>query len=128
MIDRPGHEALLERFKDLSIQHYQASEQGDYKTVNQGVEAIEQVIRDLWTSGGRTKESLRPLSELAKSSDPRIAIKAVVYTVELFPAVAGELDRLVRDKGLVGLAAKYAKKHVQSGNVGWLSEVLGTLS
>lgn len=124
MTDRPGREELLEQFKELSIRHYEASEQGDSKTVNEGVNAMEQVIRELWTTGGRTREALKELSELSKDSDPRIAIKAVIYTVELFPEVAVELNRLVQEKTLVGLAAKYAIKNVESGKTGVLSSIL----
>lgn len=76
------------------------------------------------TAGGRTKEALKELSELSKDRNPGVAIKAVIYTVELYPEVADELGRLQRDKGLVGLAAKNAIKNVQRGNVGWLREVL----
>jgi hypothetical protein len=127
MTDRTRRGELLDRFKELSIRHYQASEEGDYKTVNEGVGAMEQVVRELWTTGGRTKEALKGLSELSKDSDPRIAIKAVTYTVELFPEVAGELNRLAREKSLVGLAAKYAIKNVESGKTGVLSSILGAL-
>jgi hypothetical protein len=76
------------------------------------------------TAGGAYKGSFERASELSKGRNPGVAIKAVIYTVELYPEVADELGRLQRDKGLVGLAAKNAIKNVQRGNVGWLSEVL----
>lgn len=117
-------EQLLEKFKALSVDHYVASEEGDYETVNKGVAAIEQIVRELWDSGGRTKAALKELAELSRDPDPRVAIKAVIYTVELYPNVADELKRLKRSKGLVGLAARHALQHVENGNARWLSEAL----
>jgi hypothetical protein len=124
LTDQTRREQLLQQFKELSVRHYEASAQGDFETVNKVVAAIKEIVRELWDSGGRTKEALKALSELSKDRNPRVAIKAVIYTVELYPQVADELGRLQRDKGLVGLAAKNAIKNVQRGNVGWLREVL----
>lgn len=124
MTDQTRREQLLQQFKELSVRHYEASVQGDFETVNKVVTAIEEIVRELWDSGGRTKEALKELSELSKDRNPGVAIKAVIYTVELYPEVADELGRLQRDKGLVGLAAKNAIKNVQRGNVGWRREVL----
>lgn len=106
--DQTKRGQLLQQFKELSVRHYEASVQRDFETVNKVVAAIEEIVCEVWDSGGRTKEALKALSELSKDRNPGVAIKAVIYTVKLYPEVADELGRLQRDKGLVGLAAKNA--------------------
>lgn len=117
---------LLERFKSLAVEHAQASEHGDYNTANRAVELTAEVIREMWITGGRIKDALRPLTELASSDDPRIALKAIIYTAELFPEVASQLSRLSREKSLIGLGAQYARDNFAAGKIQVLKEILGS--
>lgn len=52
MTDQTRREQLLQEFKELSVRHYEASVQGDFETVNKVVTAIEEIVRELWDSGG----------------------------------------------------------------------------
>lgn len=52
MTDQTRREQLLQEFKELSVRRYEASVQGDFETVNKVVTAIEEIVRELWDSGG----------------------------------------------------------------------------
>lgn len=117
---------FLERFKALTIEHAVASENGDFERANRAVDMTTELIRKVWINGGRTKDALRPLTKLVASDDARIALKAVVYTAELFPEVEAALPRLMLDKGLAGLGAKYTLDNVRQRKLRVLREILGT--
>ena len=116
---------FVARFTALAIEHAVASENGDFETANRAVDLTADLIREVWIKGGRIKEALKPVAELAKSDDPRVALKAIVYTAELFPQVAAELPRLSRDKGLTCLGAKYTSDNIREGKLRVLREILG---
>jgi hypothetical protein len=125
MTENHGND-FLDQFRALAIEHAIASENGDFQNANRAVEMIAELIREVWIKGGGKRDALKPLTELARSDDPRIALKAIVYTAELFPEVTVQLARLTRDKGLTGLGAKYALDNFRKGKLRVLREILGT--
>lgn len=120
-----GNQELLARFQNLAIEHLRASEAGDYDLANRCVDEIGGVVRQLWHDNGSTKEGLRGLADLAKNKNPAIAMKAISYTLELFPEVAKELPRLAKEDSIVGMGAKNTLKRWKSGEQKLLKEVLG---
>lgn len=121
----PRYNTLIDQFQAIAIKHAQASQEGDYETVNKLVEQTVSLIREMWQLGGSRKESLGPLAALANSDDPRVALRAIVYTAELFPEVVVQLHRLSRDQGLAGLGAKYTLDNIKEGKLRVLKEILG---
>ncbi len=119
-----GEQELLARFQELAIEHLRASEQGDADAANSCVDEIGLIVRQLWRENGSRKEALRGLAKLAKSTNPAVAMKAVTYTIELYPEVADELPRLKKEKSMVGPWAKYALRNWKGGQTRLLKDML----
>jgi hypothetical protein len=125
MIKCMGNQELLRRFEELAVEHLKASEEGDFEAANLSVDETGRIVKQLWRDNGSTKEALRELVELSKSKNPAVAMKAVTYTLELYPEVANELRRLKKEKSLIGLGAECTLKRWKEGQQTILKELLG---
>lgn len=124
MIKQMEEQELLLEFQKLATEHQRASEEGDYEVANRCIDNIGEVIRQLWRVNGANKKALRGLADLAKSNNPAAALMAVTYTEELYPEVAGELNRLKKDKSIIGALAQYALQNWKSRNRNLLKDTL----
>lgn len=64
------------------------------------------------------------IADLFKSENPAIAMKAITYSLEFYPEVAGELPRLKRNKSPIGVWIEYTDKRWKKGEQHILKEML----
>lgn len=118
-------EELLTKFKELAVDHYRASEEGDSEIANLCVDEIGRVIRQLWKEHGQHKNALQEIAKLSTSDHPAIAIKAITYSLEFFPEVAEGLPKLKKDKSIIRIWATYTFKRLNNGEQKILKKLLG---
>jgi hypothetical protein len=124
-VGHPPDQDQLVAFQRLAIEHHRASEEGDSDTANRCSDEIGELVRKIWQENGKTKGALRGLAELAKSRNPAVAMKAITYTLELYPEVAAELPRLQKEKSIVAIGAEFTLRRWKRGEQHILKELLG---